>query len=477
MSGLSPAAVRDPERECRPGGNATETADPDEPQRLNTQISASAYDQLPDAPREPVVRCRRCRRRLTAAQHPQAPWQNMPPPAPTRGGGRVRPLHIPQLDPDTDTLTAALAYAAAGFYVLPAKRGTKDPGSIVSKGWHHKSSRDPKQITAWFAGTDHDIALHCGRSGAAVFDVDNPNKLPDVLRKHLWAAPFQSTRPDTPGRGHYVFTQPPGRTIGNSTGRLGGAWGQVRGLNGVIIVAPSFHANGGHYQWQNTGAVPELPNELAELLDDTTPSADAATDEQVAEFLAEHTTATRPDILNGLKSALLNKIAANESRHDSTLSTATGAMKEARAGYYSAESVIDTLKPIFTNSVQLEPRQRTPAAAQSEWNGIVAWAVAQALTADLDEIHARVAEKMPEGTTTIDAPKLEGASEPGSPDPEPQRRRHIKLVRATDIRDAVPIYVWTHNSVGRVQLGTLALDAGRPGCGKSTHARYRAAGY
>lgn len=38
-------------------------------------------------------------------------------------------LWVPELLPDTDALTAALAYAAAGWYVLPARRGTKNPGS------------------------------------------------------------------------------------------------------------------------------------------------------------------------------------------------------------------------------------------------------------------------------------------------------------------------------------------------------------
>ena len=59
-------------------------------------------------------------------------------------------LHIPDIG-DDDSLAAALAYAAAGWYILPVKAGTKDPGGIVGKGWPGKSSRDPKIITAWFA--------------------------------------------------------------------------------------------------------------------------------------------------------------------------------------------------------------------------------------------------------------------------------------------------------------------------------------
>jgi hypothetical protein len=161
-------------------------------------------------------------------------------------------LSIPDLDDDVDMLTAALAYTDAGWYVLPVKRGTKHPGSVVGEHWQTCSSRDPQQITAWFAGTTHEIVLHCGRSGAVVFDVDDPDRLPDVLRRHLDATPFQSTRPDVGGRGHYVFAMPPGRTLGNGLGRLPKGWGEVRGLNGVIKVFPSSHADGGRYRWERT---------------------------------------------------------------------------------------------------------------------------------------------------------------------------------------------------------------------------------
>ncbi len=161
----------------------------------------------------------------------------------------ISTLHIPDIAPDADNLTAALAYAAAGWYIVPVKRGSKHPGSVVGKHWQMQSSRDPQQITAWFAGTSYGIALHCGRSGAVLFDVDAPDKLPDVLRKHLDSAPYQSARPDQPGRGHYLFLMPPGRTIGNGNGRLGKEWGEVRGLNGVIMAEPSHHANGGEYKW------------------------------------------------------------------------------------------------------------------------------------------------------------------------------------------------------------------------------------
>lgn len=163
-------------------------------------------------------------------------------------------LSIPDLDEGTDCLSAALAYADAGWYVGPVKAGSKHPGSVLETSWHTQTSRDPQVIATWFAGTDHGIFLHCGRSGAVVFDVDHPDKMPATLRKAIAQAapPFQSTRADEPARGHYVFATPPGRTFGNGTGALGGEWGEVRGQNGVIIVEPSTHAQraeGGRYKW------------------------------------------------------------------------------------------------------------------------------------------------------------------------------------------------------------------------------------
>jgi len=303
-------------------------------------------------------------------------------------------LHVPEIPADADTLTAALLYAKAGWYVGPAKRGTKNPGSLLGNGWHSQTSRDPEQIIAWFAGTDDDVFLHCGRSGAVVIDLDDPDLFPAEHAEHLDVALHQSSRPNTPRRGHYVYLQPAGRNIGNGTGRLGGKWGEVRGLNGVIMAAPSHHDNG-EYRWQRTGLVPALPAELAELLPDGSPAEDAATDEQVAEFIHQHTAAARPKILAGWVRALNGHIEAGKSRHESAVSVTVGAMKEARAGYFPASQALEKLKPIFIGAVGLGENKRTGARAENEWNGIVAWAVGQANGADLDEVRARTEEKMP----------------------------------------------------------------------------------
>jgi AAA domain/Bifunctional DNA primase/polymerase, N-terminal len=311
-------------------------------------------------------------------------------------------LSIPALPPDVDTLTAALAYGAAGWYIAAVKRGTKNPGSLLGDSWQHKTFRDPETIAAWFAGTDHDIALHCGRSGAVAFDVDDPDQLPDAMREHLLGAPCQSTRPDSPGRAHYVFAIPPGRMLGNGTGRLGGAWGEIRGANGVIMAAPSSHPEGGEYRWQRTGPVRVLADEIAAALDDASPAEDAATDAQMTAFLAEHTADARHGLLQGWIKALTNKFTVGESRHMSCVSVLTGAMKEARAGYFSASVAKEVIGALFITAVSHDPvsskqgSPRTGRVAVAEFDGILSWAVAQALAADLGTVHARVQERMPD---------------------------------------------------------------------------------
>src|SRR5690606_32883006 len=99
------------------------------------------------------------------------------------------------------------------------------------------------------------------------------------------------------------FLAPPGRRLGNSAGKLAGGWGEVRGRNGIIVVAPSEHAKeseGGRYEWVRTGPLLELPPALADMLPDAADAADAATDTEIRAFLERHTRAARPELLAGI---------------------------------------------------------------------------------------------------------------------------------------------------------------------------------
>lgn len=319
-------------------------------------------------------------------------------------------ITVPALAADTDTLAAALAYAGHGWYVLPVKAGTKDPGSVVGGKWQDKSSRDPQLIAAWFAGTSHGIALHCGRSGAVVFDVDEPLKMPSILAQAAidGAAPHQSTRSNHPGRGHYIFQQPPGRRIGNSNGQLGKEWGEVRGTNGVIVTFPSTHekaSEGGQYEWLQTGQVPELPATVAELLHDSGDQIDAASDATVKAFLEQHTGNSKPRFLDHIAERFTSETRQGASRHQTAVELACWAFKSARAGWIPARAAMERLEQLFLDAVTKDGHgkqgvARGPGMARSEWMGISAYAVGAATAENIEEFQARTKEWSDETTLT-----------------------------------------------------------------------------
>lgn len=308
-------------------------------------------------------------------------------------------LSIPEIG-DSDNLTAALAYAKSGWYVLPVRVDTKHPGSVVGNRWPALSSRDPKIIGAWFAGTDHGIALHCGRSGAVVLDVDNPDNVPDEVALVMESeAPYQSTRPDEPGRGHYLLANDTGRRISNSLGKLATAakWGEVRGANGVIVVAPTQHPDGGLYCWERTGPVPPIPDYVAEALPESSTPEDTATSAQVQAFLDANNAGTFTEGIIGLANTLKAKLDHGASCHMSTLGVVTDAMSEAAAGLYPAREALKAIWPIYRKTATTGTstnRVMSAKEAKDSFAGILAWAVGQAPAKAASAVE-RVRERMP----------------------------------------------------------------------------------
>lgn len=301
-------------------------------------------------------------------------------------------LTVPEVEPDDDPLSAALRYAEAGWFVLPVRRGTKHPGSVLGADWQTQSTRDPQQIAAWWAGADHGIALHVGRSGAVAFDGDHPELLGGTVLLQAIVEqqpPQQRTRP-AEGRCHWLFLQPEGRVIGNGGA---GPWGDVRGANGVIIVAPSVHPEpGGRYEWLRTGVVPAMPEALAASLPDATPGEVPATFAECAEFAGQHDGGDRLDLLDRIMRSIDAEL-VDGARHPLFVGWTTTAMREAFAGLYPAQTALDRLQRRFVAAEgQGGGRVRTAAEQGREWAGIVSWAIGQARVSDPADTRARIAE-------------------------------------------------------------------------------------
>lgn len=337
-------------------------------------------------------------------------------------------LHVPELDDDVDILTAALAYAAAGWYVGPlALTGDrKHPGSILGNGWPAKTSRDTKTIAGWFAGTRHGtvgLFLHCGRSGAWVADVDHAEHLPPALVDAIdrVAPPFQSSRPNDPGRGHHVFRQPAGRTLGNGRGRLGSDWGEARGTNGIIVAHPTPRGDGGRYRWLRTGPVPALPDTVADLLPDAGPGADAVDDAALSGFLTAHTAANARGLLRPITAKFNASVAAGGSRHGAALEATCWAMREAAAGHFPALEAAGQLRDLFVDAMA-NPRTADDRAldrhlALDEFHGITAWAIGQVDPADLPARRAATDARLNGHQATAPAADPEDGSGPTLPVP------------------------------------------------------------
>lgn len=59
--------------------------------------------------------------------------------------------------------------------------------------------------------------------------------------------------------------------------------------------------------------------------------------------------------------------------------------------------------------------------------------------------------------------------------PDETEVRTLKMIRASNVKSRVPMWVWEYDDIGRIQLGTLTMFAGKPAAGKSTAVRWFAA--
>jgi hypothetical protein len=148
----------------------------------------------------------------------------------------------------SETLEAALDYAARGWRVLAIGARTKVP--LTAHGVDDATT-DADVIAGWLERWgDINIAIACGAPGPSVLDIDHPEQAPAV-------------DPDTPtvatarGRQHY-FAGLDERTI-----KL--PYGELRGVGSYVVCPPSIHPTGKLYVWTVgvDGPLPSVPGTIA----------------------------------------------------------------------------------------------------------------------------------------------------------------------------------------------------------------------
>lgn len=144
----------------------------------------------------------------------------------------------------------AYQYTAIGWNVLPITPKDKIP--LGGMGLTH-ATKEASVIDEWWGKKwpDGSIAVLTGlESGIIVLDVDLKTGGYESL-KDLPPIPNTLTANTGGGGKHFVF-QHPGFHIGNSTSKIGGGL-DIKGDGAYIVVAPSIHASGKEYQWENWG--------------------------------------------------------------------------------------------------------------------------------------------------------------------------------------------------------------------------------
>jgi putative DNA primase/helicase len=160
----------------------------------------------------------------------------------------------------------ALAYAKKGIPVFPMTWIKRDGncscrlGALcntsgkhpIIKNWAEEASTDEAKVTAWWTNTPGaNIGIPTGeRSGFVALDVDPRHgggaSLDALITEH-GALPETVTATTGGGGKHYIFKYTDKLCLKNAVGFREGL--DIRTQGGLIVVAPSIHASGNRYKW------------------------------------------------------------------------------------------------------------------------------------------------------------------------------------------------------------------------------------
>jgi hypothetical protein len=194
--------------------------------------------------------------------------------APTRGRRAARAGDQPR--DARELLVAALAYAVAGWPVLPihtphnaggcscGRAGCASAGKHPrTRGGLREATTDPRVIAAWWSRwPDANIAVRTG--SLVVIDVDGHDGERALRAIEAGHGPLPVTRQARTARGRHLYFRAAGAQVACSAGQLGPGL-DVRGRGGYIVAPPSRHTTGQRYAWTSAHEPAPIPTWLAEL--------------------------------------------------------------------------------------------------------------------------------------------------------------------------------------------------------------------
>jgi hypothetical protein len=174
-------------------------------------------------------------------------------------------------------LVAALAYAAAGWPVLPLHTPVRGAGCSCRTAGCARAGKHPRtphglsdatthreQLTAWWRRwPDANVGIRTGH--LVVLDIDGPAGVLALSELEAAHAQLPTTRRAQTRRGQHMYFHAGGHVIACSAARLAPGI-DVRGNGGYIVAPPSLHSSGQRYRWINSDDVAPLPRWLARLL-------------------------------------------------------------------------------------------------------------------------------------------------------------------------------------------------------------------
>lgn len=137
-------------------------------------------------------------------------------------------------------------YQQLGFALIPAKHGQKHP----SVKWRHYQEKGPskKQVREWFKDAKQNVAVLCGAPSLnlVVLDFDDMTVYPQFFKDQEIEQETLVVKTGSGKRHVYLRTEKPIDSFKIPQLRI-----EVRSNRNIVIVPPSLHPSGNHYEFLN----------------------------------------------------------------------------------------------------------------------------------------------------------------------------------------------------------------------------------